>query len=241
MYNDIVDIYHEIFPLNQELLEFLGDFLPDSWGRVLDMGCGPGDIVGWMAAEGIHAVGIDSSEGMIAAAKTRHQGEYFPYSFSEINRLEGRFNLIYTVGNSLSYLPNDQLDHLMADVTGLLQNSGTLLVQVVNWDRFMGQGRIDFEVKSISGGRSFHRWYEPLQDGTVVFHTALKIGEQVLGQWSDLLYPKTRTFLQEAAAEVGMRVVGIYGDYGKAAFNPMESPALIVVAKRQPRALPPPR
>jgi SAM-dependent methyltransferase len=184
-----------------------------------------------LAAEGHQAVGIDSSEGMIAAAKENHPGEFYPYGFSEIDQLEGRFDIIYCVGNSLSYLPNDQLDEFMGDVTRLLEDGGTFLVQVVNWDRFLGMGRIDFDVKALSEGRSFHRRYEPREDGTVIFHTAVRKDGEVLGSWADVLYPKTAELLAGAAEGAGLIVSGVYGDYSEAAFDSNSSPALILTAR----------
>jgi SAM-dependent methyltransferase len=232
MYNDIVDIYDEIFPLNQAFLAFLRGYLPEESGRVLDLGCGPGDVVGLLAKEGYQAVGIDNSEGMIAAAKANQPGIFYPYGFEELQRLDGPFNPAWCVGNSLSYLPNDRLRPFMVDVAALLPDQGVFILQVVNWDRFTGQGRIDFEVKPISEGRSFHRRYEPGERGTVIFHTALKRGEEVLGEWADVLYPKTQAILEAAANSAGLPVSGAYGDYGKTPFDPENSPALILVIKK---------
>ena len=231
MYDDIVGIYAQIFPLNQVLLDFLHKYLPEGGGRVLDLGCGPGEMVGHLASEGYHAVGIDRSEGMISAAKARHEGIFYPYGFNEIHQLQSPFNFIYCVGNSLSYLPNNQFDDFMAKISGLLLDGGTFLVQVVNWDRFLGQGQFDFEVKPLSDGRSFHRRYEPGEGGTVLFHTWLQLGKQVLGEWIDLLYPKTSEFLQEAVSGAGMSPLRMYGNFESDGFDPKESPALIMTAR----------
>ena len=167
---------------------------------------------------------------MIAAAKRKHQGTFYPYGFDDINRLEGPFDLIYCVGNSLSYLPNDQLDSFMNGVASLLDEGGIFLSQVVNWDRFLNKGQISFDVKPISGGRSFHRQYEQGIEGTVVFHTAVKKGEKILGEWRDVLYPKTRSLLNSAANNAGLSNSSFYGDYQKSLFHPGESTALILVA-----------
>ena len=230
MYDDIVDIYDQIFPLNQAFLRFLHSYLPDDGGRVLDLGCGPGDVVDLLTKSGYRSVGIDNSEGMIAAAKRKHHGTFYPYGFDDINRLEGPFDLIYCVGNSLSYLPNDQLDFFMKDVASLLDEGGIFLSQVVNWDRFLNKGQISFEEKPISGGRSFHRQYQEGIEGTVVFYTALKKGGQILGEWSDILYPKTRSLLKNTANNSGLSNPSFYGDYQKTPFHPEESAALIMAA-----------
>ena len=45
MYNQIADIYLEIFPLNQAILNLYPYYLGRPGAKVLDLGCGPGDYV----------------------------------------------------------------------------------------------------------------------------------------------------------------------------------------------------
>ena len=232
MYNDIVEIYDQIFPINVNFLLFLQDYLPNDAGQVLDLGCGPGDVVDILTREGFYAVGIDNSEKMIAYAKTTQEGIFYPYGFDEINRLEGQFDFVYCVGNSFSYLPNDKLDEFLVNIVSLLSEGGLFLIQVVNWDRFIGSREINFAVKTISDGRTFHRKYEEGEGGTVIFRTALKIKDQVIQEWQDVLYPKTRPILEKHTASSGLFIEAIYGDYNKEHFNPESSPALILVVKK---------
>ena len=81
----------------------------------------------------------------------------------------------------------------MEETTELLKDGGRFILQVVNWDRFVGMGRIDFDVKSLSDGRTFHRGYEPQEDGRVIFHTSLQKEGKLLAKWADILHPKTRS------------------------------------------------
>jgi len=52
MYVDIVDIYDQIFPLNLAFVDFFRGYLPERESRVLDLGCGPGEMVGLRSREG---------------------------------------------------------------------------------------------------------------------------------------------------------------------------------------------
>lgn len=45
--------------------------------RVLDIGCGTGETVGYLTREGFDAVGIDISPALIRIARSRHGGEFF--------------------------------------------------------------------------------------------------------------------------------------------------------------------
>ena len=92
MYDDIADIYLEIFPLNQAFLDFLPDYLGYPGSAVLDLGCGPGDYVDYLSRSGYCCVGIDSSTVMIKHAQEKRQGTFLNLSFNEINQVNGAYS-----------------------------------------------------------------------------------------------------------------------------------------------------
>jgi SAM-dependent methyltransferase len=232
MYNDIADIYDEIFPLNQAFLNFLPAYLLETGSTVLDLGCGPGDYVGELENTGHTATGIDYSTGMIELAKSRNPGNFYPYGFADIYKLTGEFDCIYCVGNSLSYLSTVAVPNFLEQVQRLLTPGGNFIIQVVNWDRYRRVGASNFDVKELNDGRTFHRRYKPGENDTIIFHTAVQDGETVQNAWADTLYPKYMDKLSTALTAAGINVTAQLGDYAKAPFDPQNSPALIVVAKK---------
>jgi len=232
MYNDIVDIYDEIFPLNKSFLGFLEGYLGEPGSKVLDLGCGPGGYVDTIANKGYQTVGIDSSTGMIERAKDACQGSFYPLSFTEIDQLDGRFDCIFCIGNSLSYLPDDLLGAFLKDVKCLLRDGGCFLLQVVNWDKFKSIGMSDFPLKTLTEGRSFHRQYEPGDRGEVIFHTEIRRGDEVLGAWSDPLYPKYADLLVEKVTGIGFVETVLFGDFERTPYDPVSSPAIVLSARK---------
>lgn len=232
MYNDIADIYLEIFPPNQAFLSFLLDFIGEPGSTVLDLGCGPGDYVDYLSRSGYPTTGIDSSKVMIAQSRANKQGIFHELSFTEIDQLNGSFNCIYCVGNSLSYLPEDALSRFLQDVHTLLKTSGFFVLQVVNWDRLCLTMSSDFPINEISAGRTFHRQYEWINRSKVIFHTELRKGEDVLGSWADPLFTKYSERLITELQAAGLTISGQYGDYAKAPYDPTSSPALILAAQK---------
>jgi SAM-dependent methyltransferase len=232
MYNDIVTIYQEIFPLNQAFLAFILPYLGEAGARVLDLGCGPGDYVDRLARQGYQATGIDPSVEMIRQARRQKLGTFYPYGFSQMDRLEEPFDCVFTIGNSLSYQPMDQMSAFWKHTARLLSPGGWLVIQVVNWDRYRKRGASEFEVKTLSDGRTFHRRYEPGPGGRVIFHTELRQGGALLEAWSDPLFPKYSNDLQGGCQEVGLRVVDLYGDFIHTPYDPFNSPATILVARK---------
>ena len=233
MYDQIADIYLEIFPLNQAFLAFIPAYLGAPGKSVLDLGCGPGDYVDHLSRAGYNATGIDNSEGMIAQAKTSKQGSFYELSFTEIGQLSGFFDCIYCVGNSLSYLPAKEIPPFMLNVQRLLSKGGKFILQVVNWDKVQQTGTANFDVIKLSDGRTFHREYEQVNSQQVLFHTAIRQGKEIQYSWEAPLYPKLHAPMVEAFKAADLAVTGQFGDYQKNLFDPTSSPAFIMTAQKE--------
>ena len=232
MYDDITAIYDQIFPLNQTFLDFIPGYLGAQGSKVLDLGCGPGDYVDHLTRAGFPTTGIDSSAEMIKDAQERKKGSFFNYSFTEIDKLPDTFDCAFSIGNSLSYLPNDLLNPFLADVFRLLNVSGFCVMQVVNWDKHRHTGEMVFDVKTLSDGSTFHRSYQPTPDGAVIFHTELRKGDEIIASWSDPLDPKLLDDLVKAIRAADMEIVGQFGDFERSPLYPLTSPATILVAQK---------
>ena len=231
MYSDIADVYHEIFPLNRAFLEFIPDYLGEPGTKVLDIGCGPGDYVNELSSTH-DAVGIDLNTEMIRMAKERNRGTFYRLSFTQMDQLDGKFGCAWCIGNSLSYLPPDAMETFLQEVSRLLVPSAYFVLQVVNWDKYRLTGTADFDVKTLSDGRTFHRCYDFFGDDAVRFKTEVKRDGKVEGAWSDPLYAKYMEALSEGLTASGMDVMGKFGNFEKKPFDPASSPATVVVARK---------
>jgi SAM-dependent methyltransferase len=231
MYSDLADVYHEIFPLNQSFLKFIPDYLGKPGTKVLDLGCGPGDYVNELSSV-YDVTGIDLNAEMINLAKTRNKGTFYRLSFEQIDKLGIDYGCVYCIGNSLSYLPTDSMNIFFKTVSRLLRTSGYFILQVVNWDKYRLTGTVDFNVNTLSDGRTFHRRYEPSGKDAVLFKTELREDGEVSGAWSDSLYPKYMGALVSGLTASGMVVDEQFGNFEKKPFIPAASPATIVVARK---------
>jgi SAM-dependent methyltransferase len=232
MYDQIVNIYDQIFSLNQAFLDFIPAYLDEPGAKVLDLACGPGDYADVLSQAGYQVTGIDSSLEMIRWARSRNQGDFHHLGFTEIDQLDDIFQCAYCIGNSLSYLPNEDLPPFLKDLSQRLQPQGYFVLQVVNWDKFRIKGSIDFPIKTLDDGRTFHRRYQQVDYTTVIFHTEIRRGDDVLASWSDTLTPKYQAATVSTLETAGLKVTGQYGDYHRAPFSPETSPAIILVAQK---------
>lgn len=185
-----------------------------------------------LARRGFRSTGIDASSVMIERARRKLRGEYHAYSFQEITKLKDTFFCVFSIGNSISYLRCEERQKLLRDLSTLHCHGGSLVLQIVNWDQFLHTGGREFQVKELSGGRSFHRSYEFISEEQVLFNTELRKGDDILGSWSDSLFPVRSGDLAGELASVGYEAMRLQGGYDGASFSEHDSGALIVTARR---------
>jgi 2-polyprenyl-3-methyl-5-hydroxy-6-metoxy-1,4-benzoquinol methylase len=87
----------------------LVDAMAPRGARILDAGCGPGRLSGYLAEAGHHVVGVDVDPALIEAAEHDHPGpRYLVGDLAELD-LSGRgitepFDVIISAGNVMTFL-----------------------------------------------------------------------------------------------------------------------------------------
>lgn len=112
--------------VRKELIE--GYVKPEPGMRVLDIGCGPGDLVTYFP-EGVAYTGTDLSEAYIASANERFstQGRYFQGRVGDLDSSElGEFDVVIAK-SLLHHIDEDEALHLFASATAVLAPGGHLV------------------------------------------------------------------------------------------------------------------
>jgi ubiquinone/menaquinone biosynthesis C-methylase UbiE len=106
---------------------FLGLVRPH--GRILDVGCGPGQYMAWLEAQDgdREVVGIDLSAGMLAQAKTRVRGGLAQMDMRHLAFPDGSFDGIWCVA-SLLHLPKADAPLALREMRRVLVPGGALLL-----------------------------------------------------------------------------------------------------------------
>jgi SAM-dependent methyltransferase len=73
-------------------------------GRVLDVGCGAGRFMRWLAARGHEVVGIDISPGAIEACRAQGIADVEVMSVGRVSRTLGSFDTILLLGGNMALL-----------------------------------------------------------------------------------------------------------------------------------------
>lgn len=121
--------------------------------RVLDAGCGSGDMVAHLAGRGFDATGIDPSPAAVAAARARYPGLPFAVAGAQaVPPALGRFDGACLV-NALHHVPPDTM---LPALHHLLDRAGALLV-----------------IEPLADGSFFHAM-QPVEDETVLRRLAVQ-------------------------------------------------------------------
>lgn len=212
--------------------------------RVLDVGCATGGHVLHFAGMGLEAVGVDPSAEMVRLAKEAARGRkgasFRRAGFGELRaRLDGEFDLLVCLGNTLPHAESpEKLRETVEDMASMLRRGGLLVIQQLNYDRILAEGRRFLGASS--GSREgteylFFRFYD-FEDPRLVFNvvTFKRPPGEPWGFRADStrLLPIRHALLGEALAAAGFEGVRWHGGLSDDPFDPASSGDLVVVAAR---------
>ena len=137
-YASVAELYIELFGTSEQVhaddLAFIGRHLGDKSGTVLDIGCGPGHITGYLRSLGVDATGIDIVPEFIAHARAAHpSGRY------QLGSMENLDVANHSVAGilawcSLIHLPPQTLDGVLAEFRQAMVPAGTLVLGLFDGD-----------------------------------------------------------------------------------------------------------
>jgi len=128
--------------------------------RILDLGCGTGDMLRRFAEAGAVCTGVDISSDMLKVATSKFDGEHFRAVLidGDISKtvITSRFDFIYCIGDTINYLEKNGLDSLFSNVCGMLADGGSFTFDMLN-KKFMLENRAKETVITASGDIVFNR------------------------------------------------------------------------------------
>jgi trans-aconitate methyltransferase len=120
---------------------------PGPGERILDLGCGTGELTAEIRARGADVVGLDASESMIERARDRHPACDFVLgdarSFTEMDRFEAtdefqamdEFDAVFS-NAVLHWIPRQDHDAVLAGIAAVLVDGGRFVAE------FGGTGKV---------------------------------------------------------------------------------------------------
>ncbi len=230
MYHEYAVYFDQIFPVKPACLKFL--VTRSSHGKVLDVGCGSGDMALALAKQGMHVVGIDLDHEMIETAKQKSTEEE-RVTFTQADMLtfhEGSYSLIYCIGNTLVHLHDlKQMSTFIKHCYEMLEPNGQLVIQIVNYDRIL-KDKVTSLPTIKNNELTFVRDYEHV-NGKIRFKTQLITPDKTFANEVEL-YPLVRSELEGLLAKAGFEEVCAYGGFDGSEWQPDSFPLIVTAVRR---------
>jgi ubiquinone/menaquinone biosynthesis C-methylase UbiE len=137
-YSSVAELYIELFGTSRQVavddLAFTRRHLSFQPGTVLDVGCGPGHITGYLRSLGVDAMGIDMVPEFIAHAQAAHPtGQYRLGSMTSLDVEDDAIAGILA-WYSLIHLPPEDLDGVLTEFRRVMTPAGTLVIGFFDGD-----------------------------------------------------------------------------------------------------------
>lgn len=240
-YTDISLVYDDLFPVSKEQRTLFDTLMDDGGVRsVVDCGCGTGSQLQPFAAADLSCFGFDPDPSLVAIARRKlaryPKARVETGSFADLSRLVSfPSDLLMCLGNSLVHVPQEEASRFFTDAAEALSRSGTLLLQILNYERLQRENVTELPMLRPSGDAvEFRRRYEWESNRKVLFRTVLRFAgadEPRIARNEIPLYPLYPDEMWEMLANAGFGDIRYYGDFARSEFFP-GSEALVCLARK---------
>ena len=206
----------------------------------LDLGCGTGLHTIALARLGVRMTGVDPSPEMLARARqnARRHGQkeihWVQASLEDFpQHLPQRFDLIVCLGNTLAHVPPAQLHTVFTHLFGALEDSGILLLQLLNYKPILQKKERILDVRRVQND-IFIRFYDFLSDRLRFNLLILQETQSGLSHLlqSTELFPHFAEDLLRGLESAGFVSIQMFGNLQAAPFEPRTSRNLVIRAAR---------
>lgn len=225
-YEELSKYYDSIFPPEQTQVEFIAGAVKPG-GRILDVACGIGGYSAELYKKGYKVQACDLDKGMVQTAEKRLRASDMevPVKIADMTELsrvyDEKFDGVFCIGNSIVHLGSrEQISKAVAEMKGLLVDGGSLILQIMNFDRVKKFNIKELpEIKNEDNRLSFKRFYNEAEAGKIAFDTILQVNGQEPLKNSVLLLPLLKDELYNILDSVGFKAINIYGDFKRNNFT----------------------
>jgi SAM-dependent methyltransferase len=235
-YQQISRYYDNIFLPAPAAEGFLSKRLQENgFSNVLDVACGSGSYVKAFIDKGYDAFGIDLDETMVEQARRKTSRERILQRdmVKAANVFNRTFDFVMCIGNSVVHLQDENtIGKALQQFYQLLNPGGMLGLQIINYDRILGQGVESLPtIEKPDAGLTFVRKYQYDEKGGMIhFRTVLTVPD---GRFENSvpLYPLQASAMLSLLVNAGFKDTRLYGDFKESPWSP-DTYATIATARK---------
>lgn len=230
-YEDLLEYYDDIFPLEQERIDFIQSQVPLTQGimrRILDVGCATGSTAIALIKNGYHVTGIDLNTAMIQSANRRNPEPKTDGIFLKMNMLEvsdyfpsESFDGVLCLGNTLVHLRDaSEIEAFFKKVQKILKPGAWFIFQVINYDLILDKDLTELPDIVTSRCR-FVRRYTPIPGELALRFSAslYSSSNQLVFKDETRLYPCRPSELKDLLQRAGFRGLSYFADFSSRTFD----------------------
>ncbi|HET6769563.1 MAG TPA: class I SAM-dependent methyltransferase [Chitinophagaceae bacterium] len=230
--------YHQLYSnrSDKEAADFVDALMdelnPSANSTMLDLGCGAGRHAKWLAAKGFDVTGLDLAASSIRSAE-KHERTNLRFAKHDMRDPFGKnsFDYVFNFFTSFGYFKNDEDNRrVIRNIYHALKPGGSLVMDYLNvvWceDRLVAE-----ETKEIDG-IVYHisRWTDER-----FFYKKIAI-ENMQSAQSEFVEQVAKFDLNDFGylfERNGLRLEKVYGDYRLNEYDRVESPRMILLARKK--------
>lgn len=230
MYDNLLEYYDELFPVEQAKIDYVeeivrkatADAQPGALPRLLDVGSATGTFDIQLMRRNMDVTGIDNNATMVQSSCRRNPEPRTNARFFRMDMREAAgalahkaYNVILCLGNTLAHLENmREIELFLKDMGALLSPGGSLVLQLVNYERVLAEGMDRLPTIETRRCR-FERLYNQRDDGRISFEVTLfSSTEQVVFRDRSILFPLKAQELENALHSAGFKKVAFRDGFG---------------------------
>ena len=236
------DAFNEIksAQTNQIVEKFLQNY---DVKTVLDLSCGTGLQVFWLAKLGYEVVGVDINHKMLEIAKNKAEKQNLsvPLEQGDMRSYQGgKFDAVITIHSAIGHLTQEDFELAIQNIRNNLNANGLYIFDIFNFDYLSHEDNItkltiDWQKRNGDTIAREIQYSTISQSGVLasydIYHEQVDLSSPKITTAFQTLQVYSATQLQEILVRNGFEVMQQVGMDGTS-FNPKETERILTVARR---------
>lgn len=209
---------------------------------VLDMTCGTGLQLFYLAQHGFSLVGSDLSPGMLAVARRKAQKLNLPIPFVQGDMCTlkvGEFDAVITMFNAICHLTRAEFEQALNNIARNLNPGGIYIFDIFNANMHPRlEKALSLDATTTVGDTTERKMQScsidratGLMTCTTELHTQVNAAPPTITTTISYSQIYTKQWLEEMLARNGFKAVECYGPFGSP-FSDAESASILMVGKK---------